>query len=67
MLGWRREAREYAQNSYGGYCNYVREAGLTPMAYYRFVDVFDEVRARELTKKERKTAMILATRLESNR
>ncbi|AYJ76222.1 hypothetical protein BSP12_036 [Bacillus phage BSP12] len=64
-MGWRREAREYTQNAYGGYCNYVREAGLTPMAYYQFVDVFDEVRTRGLTKKEIKAAMIQVTRFKN--
>lgn len=66
-MGWRKEAREHFQNSYGGYCNYVREEGLTPMAYTRFVDVFEHVLDKDLPKKERKAAMIQATRLESPR
>ncbi|APZ82507.1 hypothetical protein Goe27_00430 [Bacillus phage vB_BsuM-Goe27] len=65
-MGWRREAREYNQSAYGGYCNYVREAGLTPMAYYQFVDVFAEVRAKGLTKKETKAAMIQVTRFKND-
>ncbi|AXH71089.1 hypothetical protein BSP38_047 [Bacillus phage BSP38] len=37
------------------------------MAYTRFVDVFEHVLDKDMTKKERKAAMIQATRLESDR
>ncbi|AYJ75133.1 hypothetical protein BSP36_046 [Bacillus phage BSP36] len=37
------------------------------MAYIRFVDVFEHVLDKDMTKKERKAAMIQATRLESDR
>lgn len=51
-MGWKQEAREVTQNSYGAYCNICRELKIEPAAYYNFTfELFDEVKK---IRKERK-------------
>lgn len=61
MFGLKDEQRFYEQNYYGGYCNQVRQHGLEPIPYHRFVDELRVLLDKDLTRKERMAELIALT------
>lgn len=59
-MGWIAEYKTATQQAYGGYCNYIRDEGLTPVPYHAFQSLWEKV--YHLPKKERKAELILLTR-----
>lgn len=61
MFSLREEQRFYEQNYYGGYCSKVRQHGLEPIPYHRFVDELRILLGKDLTRKERLVELINLT------